>query len=105
MKSPHELNVVDIRRFELYTRVGISHVALEGGYEALYNTDIYDRLKSSIDRLEKWKYIQSSGKVIPDNVSDYNKALDELWAVILKMTNLIYKPRFFGHFIGVKLKI
>ncbi len=35
MKSPHELNVVDIRRFELYTRVGISHVALEGGYDAV----------------------------------------------------------------------
>lgn len=35
MKSQHELNVVDIRRFELYTRVCISRVALEGGYEAV----------------------------------------------------------------------
>ena len=35
MKSPHELNVVDIRLFELYTRVGISHVALEGGYDSV----------------------------------------------------------------------
>lgn len=73
--------------------------------EALYNTDIYDRLNSSIDRLEKWKYIPSSDKFIPVDCSDYNNALDELWNVILKMTNLIYKPRFFGHFIGVKLKI
>lgn len=73
--------------------------------EALYNTDIYDRLTSSIDRLEKWKYIQSSDKFIPADRSDYINALDELWAVILKMTNLIYKPSFFGHFIGVKLKI
>ncbi len=73
--------------------------------EALYNTDIYDRLKSSIDRLEKWKYMPSSDKFIPSDCSDYNNALDELWALILKMTNLIYKPRFFGHFIGVKLKL
>lgn len=35
MKSPHEQNGVDIRQFELYTRVGISHVALEGGYDAV----------------------------------------------------------------------
>lgn len=35
MKSQHELNVVDIRRFELYARVGISHVALDGGYAAV----------------------------------------------------------------------
>lgn len=35
MKSPHELNGVDIRLFELYTRVGISHVAIEGGYDAV----------------------------------------------------------------------
>lgn len=35
MNSPNELSVVDIRRFELYTRVCISHVALEGGYDAV----------------------------------------------------------------------
>lgn len=35
MKSPYELNGVDIRRFELYTREGISHVASEGGYDAV----------------------------------------------------------------------
>ena len=42
---------------------------------------------------------------MPKNVEDYNKAQIELWHIILKMTNLLYKKKFLGHFIGVKLKI
>lgn len=73
--------------------------------EAIYNTDIYDRLNSAIQRLANWEYINSSNKFIPKNVDDYTKATDELWYIILKMTNLIYKKKFFGHFVGVKLHI
>ena len=75
--------------------------------EAVFNTDIYDRLVSVLERLgnRSWEYIRSSNTWILKNVEDYNKAQIELSHIILKMTNLLYKKKFLGHFIGVKLKI
>lgn len=73
--------------------------------EALYNTDIYDRLNSVIFRLASWEYRRESNKFVPANINDWTKALDELWSIILKMTNLLYKKKIFGFFINVKLHL
>ena len=73
--------------------------------EAVYNIDIYDRLNDVIIRLSSWEYNSSTNTWLPKNDDDYMNATQELWNIILKMTNLIYKKRIFGYFLNCRLKI